>query len=87
VRTSRPSLSSDEHKQAEIESHERALREARPETFRKPFRKPWESDWIKWATITAALRRLGVKLIRLAAANVAFAPRASIWFAARRVER
>src|SRR5436190_20589544 len=49
------------HKQAEIASHERALLEARPETFRKPFGEPWDSDyWIKWATITEALRRLGV---------------------------
>jgi 2-polyprenyl-3-methyl-5-hydroxy-6-metoxy-1,4-benzoquinol methylase len=49
------------HKQAEIASHERALREARPESFRKPFGEPWDSDyWIKWATITDALRLLGV---------------------------
>jgi SAM-dependent methyltransferase len=60
-RTFRPPVFSDEHKRAEIESHERSLREARPETFRKPFGPPWESDyWIKWATITDALRRLGI---------------------------
>src|SRR5437762_1107513 len=46
------------HKQAEIARHERALREAKPETFRKPFGEPWESDyWIKWATITGNFRR------------------------------
>jgi 2-polyprenyl-3-methyl-5-hydroxy-6-metoxy-1,4-benzoquinol methylase len=57
----RPSTALDAHKQAEIESHQRALREARPETFRKPFGEPWAPDyWIKWATITYALRRLGV---------------------------
>ncbi len=55
------SITVDEHKLAEIESHERALREAKPETFRKPFGEPWEPDyWIKWATITHALRRLGI---------------------------
>jgi SAM-dependent methyltransferase len=52
---------SDANKRAEIESHERALREARPETFRKPFGEPWETDyWIKWATIAYALRQLGI---------------------------
>jgi 2-polyprenyl-3-methyl-5-hydroxy-6-metoxy-1,4-benzoquinol methylase len=53
---------SEANKRAEIGSHERALREARPETFRKPFGEPWETDyWTKWATIAHALRQLGVQ--------------------------
>ena len=61
VRFPRNPIRTEIHKRAEIESHERALREAKPETFRKPFGEPWEPDyWVKWATITHALRRLGV---------------------------
>jgi 2-polyprenyl-3-methyl-5-hydroxy-6-metoxy-1,4-benzoquinol methylase len=48
------------HKQAEIDSHARDMRE-RPAIFHKPFGAEWNGEyWAKWAVIAYALRRLGV---------------------------
>jgi 2-polyprenyl-3-methyl-5-hydroxy-6-metoxy-1,4-benzoquinol methylase len=51
----------EHHKQAEIESHARSLREGLPHTFRKPFGPPWGNEyWVKWATVSEALPSLGL---------------------------
>jgi 2-polyprenyl-3-methyl-5-hydroxy-6-metoxy-1,4-benzoquinol methylase len=50
------------HKEAEIASHERSLREGLPHTFRKPFGPPWGSEyWVKWATVSEALFQLALE--------------------------
>jgi SAM-dependent methyltransferase len=56
------SLESEPNKLAEIRTAEESLRTGEPHLFRKPFGAEWGVDpWIKWATITDAFARLGVK--------------------------
>lgn len=51
----------EQHKLAEIEEHERSLREDPAPNLRKPFGPEWGiSYWVKWATIVEALTRLGI---------------------------
>jgi 2-polyprenyl-3-methyl-5-hydroxy-6-metoxy-1,4-benzoquinol methylase len=52
----------DANKAAEIRTAEESLRRAEPHLFRKPFAPEWGTEpWIKWATITEAFARLGVR--------------------------